>query len=186
MKPTKIINNIEYYSANYIFRQWKGDKYTKKQIAQFCLLNSVKNAISFYDKKNGYKSFISYRGSGEMAGTWMCKEISVLFNNWLYKIPIHSYTRDETNFGDILNETFKGMIYFQHQTLFAPYIVDFYSKELNIVIEYDEKHHKYIKEYDLQREIYLKEKYNIKIIRHAQGENIGKTLNIILSLLINN
>jgi len=45
------------------------------------------------------------------------------------------------------------------------YWVDGYSKEKNIVFEYDEKHHKYVKEKDAKRQKIIEEHLNCIFIR---------------------
>lgn len=55
------------------------------------------------------------------------------------------------------------------------YRLDFYIKELNICVEYDENEHKYRKEYDTNRDVYLI-KQNIETIRVNENDNYGEIL----------
>jgi very-short-patch-repair endonuclease len=70
---------------------------------------------------------------------------------------------------------------FRRQQGVGPYIVDFYCKEKNLVIELDGPQHKQEKEYDTERDSYLKT-LGIKVLRFWNNEadkNIEGVLNEI-------
>lgn len=67
---------------------------------------------------------------------------------------------------------------FRRQHGIGPYVVDFYCKENNLVIELDGAQHKDEKEYDKERDNYM-ETLGIKVLRFWNGEidkNIEKVL----------
>ena len=67
---------------------------------------------------------------------------------------------------------------FRRQHGIGPYIVDFYCKEKNLVIEIDGSSHINAKEYDVERDNYI-EALGIKVLRIWNGEiekNVEKVL----------
>ena len=58
---------------------------------------------------------------------------------------------------------------FRRQHGIGPYVVDFYCKENNLVIESDGAQHKDEKEYDKERDNYM-ETLGIKVLRFWNGE----------------
>lgn len=67
---------------------------------------------------------------------------------------------------------------FRRQHGIGPYVVDFYCKENNLIIELDGAQHKDEKEYDKERDNYM-ETLEIKVLRFWNGEidkNIEKVL----------
>ncbi|CAI9394473.1 hypothetical protein ABW02_23335 [Niallia circulans] len=48
----------------------------------------------------------------------------------------------ERRFGEILKNSLEGIVYIYDKYRVDNYIVDFYIPQLELVIEYDEKHHK--------------------------------------------
>lgn len=60
----------------------------------------------------------------------------------------------------------------------GPYWVDYYDSNLNVVIEYDEKHHKkpYLQDRQAKREVYIKERLNCKFYRIAEQQNWREVL----------
>jgi very-short-patch-repair endonuclease len=185
MIEKKIINNIEYYSANYIYKEWANGKYCKKQKSQFFTNQSTKSLIYKLNNEVINPCYITGRGSGELSGTWIIKELIPYYFNWLNKLPAPSYTRTEMQFCNIIEESFKGILKFEKQKPLDYYIIDMYCEELNLCIEYDEKYHKYTKEYDKKREDYIKLNYGYEIIRHLENDNIGIIINKIYKMYEN-
>jgi very-short-patch-repair endonuclease len=69
-------------------------------------------------------------------------------------------------------------IKFRRQHSIGPYIVDFYCKEKNLVIELDGSQHLEAKEYDRERDSYL-QTLGIKVIRFWNNE-IDKNIEDVL------
>jgi very-short-patch-repair endonuclease len=70
---------------------------------------------------------------------------------------------------------------FRRQHGIGPYVVDFYCKEYNLIIELDGAQHKAEKEYDKERDNYV-ETLGIKVLRFWNSEidkNIEKVLQTI-------
>ncbi|HUC88883.1 MAG TPA: DUF559 domain-containing protein [Candidatus Paceibacterota bacterium] len=70
------------------------------------------------------------------------------------------------------------VIKFRRQQGIGPYIVDFYCKEKNLVIEIDGSQHLEAKEYDIERENYMKS-LGIKTLRFWNNE-IDKNIESVL------
>jgi very-short-patch-repair endonuclease len=62
---------------------------------------------------------------------------------------------------------------FRRQQSIGPYIVDFYCKEKNLVVELDGSQHIENKDYDKERDLYLKT-LGIKVFRFWNNEIDGK------------
>ena len=54
---------------------------------------------------------------------------------------------------------------FRRQFVLVPFIVDFYSKELRLVIEVDGPIHHRQRTYDARRSAYLRSRYGVRIVR---------------------
>jgi len=67
---------------------------------------------------------------------------------------------------------------FRRQHGIGPYIVDFYCKEKNLIIELDGSQHTNAKEYDKERDNYM-ETLGIKVLRFWNGE-IDKNIEEVL------
>lgn len=65
------------------------------------------------------------------------------------------------------------------------YIVDFYIPQLELVIEYDEKHHKKQIKDDKIRQEYIEEKLGVQFIRVNEGKEL-QGLNQVIKLLLKN
>jgi very-short-patch-repair endonuclease len=75
---------------------------------------------------------------------------------------------------------------FRRQHGIGPYIVDFYCKEKNLIIELDGSQHLENKEYDKERNNYM-QALNIKVLRFWNNEidkNIEKVLKKIKSYIM--
>ena len=183
MEKTKIINNVEYYSANYIFNEWSGNRYVTKQKSQFLLNKSTKILIDKYNKEIVNPCYISFRGTSENSGTWIIKELVPYFYNWLHKLPMQPITRNESQFCEILETSFIGILNFERQKIFDTFFVDLYCEKLNLCIEYDEPHHKYSILNDKKRQDYITTNYNCVFYRHKEEDNIGLVINYIIGLI---
>jgi predicted HTH transcriptional regulator len=63
------------------------------------------------------------------------------------------------------------------------YKLDFYISELNLAIEFDEKHHKYQKEEDEKREKEIENVLNCKFIRVSEEKSIGEQLGLVIKAI---
>jgi predicted HTH transcriptional regulator len=63
------------------------------------------------------------------------------------------------------------------------YKLDFYISELNLAIEFDEKHHKYQKEEDKKRENEIKNILNCKFVRVSEEQSIGEQLGLVMKAI---
>ena len=183
MISKKIINGVEYYSANDIYREWAGDKYCRKQRSQFFINESTKALVHKFNVDIVNPCYFTGRGSGDLSGTWIIKELVPYYFNWLHKLPIRSYTRSEIQFCSIIKESFLDILEFEEQKVLGCYIVDMYCAKLNLCIEYDEKHHRYTKDYDEESTQDIKLNYGCEVIRHLESDSIGVTINRIFKLL---
>jgi very-short-patch-repair endonuclease len=75
-----------------------------------------------------------------------------------------------------------GGIKFRRQHNIGKYIVDFYSLELNLIIEIDGDVHAYQKENDKAREIFL-ENRGLKIIRYTNYEIRTNLIGVLEDIL---
>ena len=68
-----------------------------------------------------------------------------------------------------------GKIHFFDNFQIGNYFVDYYEPELNIVIEYDEKHHfkgGELKEKDVLRMEYIKKTLHCRFFRYTESNNV--------------
>ena len=79
------------------------------------------------------------------------------------------------------NRQIKGFK-FKRQYSIGKYIVDFYSSELNLIIEIDGDIHAYQKENDKRREIFL-ENRGLKIIRYTNYEVRTNLIGVLEDIL---
>ena len=75
-----------------------------------------------------------------------------------------------------------GGFKFKRQYPIGKYIVDFYSSELNLIIEIDGDVHAYQKENDKRREIFL-ENRGLKIIRYTNYEIRTNLIGVLEDIL---
>ena len=88
----------------------------------------------------------------------------------------------------------KSLIY-EREVYFGKYRVDIYFPKFNLIVEYDEKHHKYQIEEDIARERYIvdliegkgsydsEDGYATKFIRVEEGKEFEGIINIITHLM---
>ena len=96
------------------------------------------------------------------------KTISEFLLNFADIKQFHSYTRFELAFIDTLNEALNELgITGVRQFSVGKYKIDFYIPKLNIVVEYDEKHHQLSTniQSDKIRQDYIEKELNCKFIR---------------------
>jgi very-short-patch-repair endonuclease len=189
MIERKIIDGVVYLSAKDIYTTWK-ENVAHKKVKQivFFTREATKKACLHYEQKNNKMPIITTKGRN--GNTWVIEEIAVMFTNWLYDIPysVNSFSRNEEEFGSILHNIFIGILTIKKQYLFDAFNVDFYIPELKLVIEYDEKHHKYEKHQikDDYRQKFIIDNFNVSIIGHKEPDNIGITINKILKIMQTN
>ena len=75
-----------------------------------------------------------------------------------------------------------GGVKFRRQHSIGKYIVDFYSSEVNLIIEIDGDVHAYQKENDKIREIFLKNR-GLKIIRYTNYEVRTNLIGVLEDIL---
>lgn len=99
-------------------------------------------------------------------------------------VAIRERERKEILFGKMLFETFDGICEFESQYMVFPYRIDFYNKECNIAIEYDEEYHDTDTQQnkDKNREQFIKKQTGCKFIRVKIGEEY-KGINEILKAI---
>lgn len=166
----------------------------KKHNRQVCHwldgMNIKKILCKLYLEINTPLVLIRMTGKNKNRGTWLHPNAYEYFLKWLnIRNDRHNYevSRYEQDFELLLNTSFKNIVTFVRQKKIDSCFLDFYSEEYNLVIEYDEKHHKSKtnKLKDNNREQYLKDKYNFNFIRVEQGKEI-EGLNKIIKFIIGN
>lgn len=94
--------------------------------------------------------------------------------------------RYEKSFSKVLDETLNGLIEFEEQYSCCnnKYRIDFYSKEYNLAIEYDEEHHNHTINTidDMVREHMIHDELGCKFIRVKKGEEL-KGINEIFKFI---
>ena len=145
------------------------------------------NSLCVEHKLNRNQLIIIKKGGNSLQGTFMHPIVAKKFSQWVgincYKvfsnlfsemcssdIIIDNYNNRENStefvFGkNILQKLFKDFeIVYQHSVLNNKYKLDWYIPELNLAIEFNEKHHKNQKEKDKQRKKEIETSINCKII----------------------
>ncbi len=94
-------------------------------------------------------------------------------------------SRQEIEFGKELKNFIKTIYNLEVQTQYfvKNYKLDFYIPELNLAIEFDEKHHKYQKEEDKKRENEIKNILNCKFVRVSEEQSIGEQLGLVMKAI---
>jgi very-short-patch-repair endonuclease/biotin operon repressor len=94
-------------------------------------------------------------------------------------------SRQEIEFGKELKNFIKTIYNLEVQTQYfvKNYKLDFYIPELNLAIEFDEKHHKYQKEEDKKRANEIKNILNCKFVRVSEEQSIGEQLGLVMKAI---
>lgn len=123
---------------------------------------------------------------GRYGKTLLHKDFNTVFEAWLKKDLIYPTIRKEALFFDVIKNCFEGLFEIKFQHKFLKYYCDIYIPELNLIVEYDEKHHNKQKNKinDLKREHEIKKKFNVSVIRHKEKECVSKTINNILKIAV--
>ena len=91
--------------------------------------------------------------------------------------------------------TYDKSLMYEREVYFGKYRVDIYFPKFNLIVEYDEKHHKYQTEEDIARERYIvdliegkgsydsEDGYLTKFIRVEEGKEFEGIINIITHLM---
>lgn len=173
--------NIRNFTEGYdYFKISKKEFLEKFQNFQNTIPNNVKNINLF--TATGYLKIVK-----KFQIKHNYEELQKIYRQLDGKDNINMYTTNipkEISFKETLFETFKILnIKIIHQFNIDTYRVDFYIPEHNIVIEYDEEHHKNNYSKDKLREKIIKEKINCTFIRcdakDTDIKNIIKVLNYI-------
>lgn len=84
-----------------------------------------------------------------------------------------SLVRYEHCFGELLGEVFRGLFSFVPQYYCCDrYRIDFYCKELNLAVEYDEEHHNSSTKEDVERQSDIENELSCVFIRVKKGKEI--------------
>lgn len=130
-----------------------------------------KNEVSIYVNKNGIVEWLTHRVYLKNK-TKIVKDLIEL--GFLKKNDFIFNTSKATTFGDDLEIILKSLrIELEREVLFNKYIVDFFIKNKNIAIEYNEKNHQYYnKEKEKERYKYLSDIFEKIIIIDDSKSNI--------------
>jgi len=179
-------NSDGFFNATMLLIERNKAHITKKSLSEFwsnkttkCLMSVIKNEHRIE------RVFTSSRGI--TGGTFMHKDLLNCYYNWLYKLPSPSFVRDETHFVNEIINTFQDVLTFSTQASFDLYKVDLLCESLNLIIEYDELHHKKQPQTrkDIKRQNDISGKYGYKFIRHSEDKPISETINKIIKLCLN-
>ncbi|GAB3807449.1 DUF559 domain-containing protein [Virgibacillus kimchii] len=152
-------------TRTYIVQNKEGTRKVKREVLHYSLDVIFNIAIrgQYFGEFNNLINFTQSNG---------------LKKDFLIFLPIK-----ERRFGEMLNNTLEGIVDVYYQYKVDNYIVDFYIPELELVIEYDEKHHeKQIKD-DKIRQENIEEKLGVQFIR-VNEEKEFQGLNQVIKFLL--
>ena len=160
-----------------------------------CLSCAAKARPKLYGKKNHNhkhdklerichtcKSIIKYKSLGSFMKARRknsgCKPCALTKNRRNY----YRYNPKACEFFDLLNKRLKwkgrhALDGGEHQVLW--FFVDYYEPDLNLVIEYDEAHHKYQAASDKIRQEKIEKKLNCQFIRISSGLDFNEAIDYI-------
>ncbi|NMB18431.1 MAG: DUF559 domain-containing protein [Erysipelothrix sp.] len=151
----------------YIVQNKEGTRKVKRKVLHYNLDTIFNIAIrgQYFEEFNNLINFAQTNG--------VKKEFLVF-------VPIK-----ERRFGEMLKKPLEGIVDIYDQYKVDKYIVDFYIPQLELVIEYDEKHHKKQIKDDKIRQEYIEEKLGVQFIRVNEGKEL-QGLNQVIKLLLKN
>ncbi|GGA69493.1 DUF559 domain-containing protein [Ornithinibacillus halotolerans] len=151
----------------YIVQNKEGTRKVKRKVLHYNLDTVFNIAIrgQYFEEFNNLINFAQTNG--------VKKEFLVF-------VPIK-----ERRFGEMLKNSLEGIVDIYDQYKVDNYIVDFYIPQLELVIEYDEKHHKEQIKDDKIRQEYIEEKLGVQFIRVNEGKEL-QGLNQVIKLLLKN
>ena len=128
------------------------------------------NNIYFFDINN----LLYFLSASEIKEDTLSSFIQLYFNMNEGEVKFRHTLRKEFGFAMVLEDITKSITLFEQQYSVDNYRVDFYSKEFNLVVEYDEDRHDYTQEEDELRQKHIENKLGCHFIRVKEGqENIG-------------
>lgn len=162
LKPICLKNEVNSSAEMFSFLTQELE-YTLQGVAQ------AKN-IYFFDIDN----LLYFLSASEIKDTAISNFIQSYFNISERDINFHCALRKEIGFAKVLEDVTKSITLFEKQYGVDNYRVDFYSKEFNLVVEYDEVEHIYRQNEDKLRQRHIENKLNCHFIRVKEGqESIG-------------
>lgn len=159
-KPIRQLQDKGFLSANDIIACFNN----KKRLCSFMCLQTIKLFLS--DKH----SILAKKG--KHGGTWISEELAELLYRWCAGENISRTFRYEHKMHLLLTDIFGEIFTIIPQYKIKNYRVDWYIKELNMCLEYDEAHHKSKMKEDKQREKEIMKSKNCTFLRIPQGEEI--------------
>lgn len=131
---------------------------------------ALSNNIYFFDIDN----LLYFLSAIEVRDITVSNFMQSYFNIDERDINFHCTLRKENGFGKMLEDVTKSITLFEKQYDIDNYRVDFYSKEFNLAVEYDEDRHKYRQDEDELRQKHIENKLGCHFIRVKEGqESIG-------------
>lgn len=128
------------------------------------------NNIYFFDVDN----LLYFLSASEIKEDVLSTFIQLYFDMSEGEIRFCHTLRKEIGFAKVLEDITKSITVFEQQYSVDKYRVDFYSKDFNLVVEYDENGHKYRQDEDELRQKHIENKLRCHFIRIKEGqESIG-------------
>ncbi|WP_047984316.1 DUF559 domain-containing protein [Ornithinibacillus californiensis] len=149
----------------YIVQNKEGTRKVKRKILHYNLdiIFNIATRGQYFEEFNNLIKFAQING---------------VKKEFLIFVPIK-----ERRFGEILNNSLEGIVDIYYQYKVDNYMVDFYIPQLELVIEYDEKHHKKQIKVDKIRQEYIEELLGVQFIRVNEGKEL-QGLNQVIKLLL--
>lgn len=128
------------------------------------------NNIYFFDIDN----LLYFLSVSEIKEDTLSTFIQLYFDVSEGEIKFRHTLRKEFGFAKVLDDITKSITLFEQQYRIDNYRVDFYSKEFNLVVEYDENGHNYRQNEDKIRQKHIENKLGCHFIRVKEGqESVG-------------
>lgn len=177
------INFIE-VSSIFLMKGANGNR----KFHQFKVTSMGKFFIKKESERLNAPAVVTLRSKGDVAKRYCSSNVFDAFVEWnMYRVnPNKSeyLIREENAFCKVIENTFKDILTFVRQYKVLNYTVDLYCIELNLFIEFDEKHHKYNNDSDNNRESYIIKETNGRFLRHNENLDISITLNKIIKYIL--
>jgi very-short-patch-repair endonuclease len=158
-------------------------KKSKKLLGNYMKNETTKNFIKQIEHDS--KTFeVCVLVEGQKKQTWGSLKMYEHLSTWLNRIDATPLYRKELVFAEVLINSFKDVLIIEKQYPVLSYLVDFYIPKINLVIEFDEKHHVRCKEKDNERDANIIKELGCEIIRQKENEPYEYTINKILKKII--